>query len=78
MCRPENPEDLVDLRIPRKEGTTLVDHLREDAPDRPHVYRRPIVSRAKEDFGCPIPERYDLYHVSSRGEVRQPECRRTS
>ena len=58
--RPENPEDLIDLRIPWEEWTAFVDHLREDAPDRPHVYRRPIVPGAKEHFGCPIPKRYDL------------------
>ncbi len=56
---PEDPEDLVNLRVAREEGLPHR-HLGKDAADRPHVDRSAVVARTEEDFGGAVPERDDL------------------
>jgi hypothetical protein len=56
---PEDPEDLVNLRVSWEEGLPH-DHLGKDASHRPHVERGRVVPRAKQNLGSPVPERNNL------------------
>lgn len=64
---PEDPEDLINLRVTGEERLTH-DHLGKDAADRPHVNARRVVTRAEEDFGSAVPESDNLCLVR-RAEV---------
>lgn len=57
---PEDLEDLVNFRITREQRRALHRHLRKDAPDRPHINPRRVVTRAQQYFRRAVPQRYDL------------------
>lgn len=44
---PEDLENLVNFRVAWEEWDAAHDHLRKDAPDRPHVNSGGVVARAK-------------------------------
>jgi hypothetical protein len=56
---PEDPEDLVDLRVSWEEGLPH-DHLGEDTPHGPHVERCRVVSGSEQDLGSSVPQGDDL------------------
>jgi hypothetical protein len=58
---PKYLEYLVDLGITREQRCAFTDHLRKDAANGPHVDSCRIVTRAKEDFWCSVPEGYHLH-----------------
>lgn len=76
----EDLVDLVDLRVPRKEGA-LGHHLHQDRADRPEVDGRGVRLRSEEDFRRAVPEgnhlRVDTTHGRHTGCGRAP-TRRTS
>lgn len=63
-------EQLVDFRIPDKEGT-VVDHFSEDAPKGPYVDGCSIMTRAKQNFWGSVPERNHFVRI---GADRHIEC----
>ena len=65
---PENLEDLIDLAITR-EQRFLRRHLREDAPDGPHVHAGAVLAAAEEDLGRAVPQRDDFVGVGAQGDA---------
>lgn len=41
---PKDPKDLVDFRIPWEEWLTMHNHLSNNAPNRPHVDSRAVMT----------------------------------
>ena len=66
---PKDPEDLVDLRVTWEERLAH-NELGEDAADGPHIDSSRVVTRAKEDFRCTVPECDNLSSASATGKIR--------
>lgn len=68
MCVLKDFKDLVDFRIAGEQGLTLEGHLGKNASYRPHIDCCGVMTRAKKDFRCAVPQSNYLGAVVKRGE----------
>lgn len=52
---PEDPEELIDFRIPVEERL-LGGHFCKDGPDAPYIYRGRVAGGAKQDLWGSVPQ----------------------
>jgi hypothetical protein len=57
---PEYFEYLINLRVARKEGISLHDHLCKDATDGPHINSRGVMAGSQKHFRGAVPQRHNL------------------
>lgn len=62
--RPEDFEDLINLRVTRKYRMALEGHFCKDGPYRPHIDCCRVIPGAQKDFWCSVPQRDYLKSVS--------------
>ena len=64
----EDLENLVNLAVSREQWLARR-HLREDAPDTPHVDSRAVLAATKQDLGRTVPECDDFVGVSAERDA---------